>query len=280
MNTLSTVLQELLVKFLTLLPKAILAMVILIIGIYLAGLISKMVRKALEKRGTDHEVKLVITNITRWSLIALGVFVALQQMGFDLSAFLVSLGVVGFTIGFALQDISKNFVAGMLLLLQQPFDIGNVIEIDGFIGTVLQVDFRATEIRTLDGKIVMIPNSDVYSHPITNFSRETNRRLDLTIGVGCDTDLELARNTALKAIVNIKGLLVDPAPKLAFHNFGDSSIDCTLYFWINTQENGILDAKDAAVVNINTAFAEKGIEIPYPVQTVLMKQDLGGMAIS
>ena len=272
MDAISTVFQELLVKLLTILPKAIVAMLILIFSIYLAGLISKAVRKALEKRGTDHEVKLVITNITRWSLIAIGVFVALQQMGFDLSAFLVSLGVVGFTIGFALQDISKNFVAGMLLLLQQPFDIGNVIEIDGFTGTVINVDLRATEIRTLDGKVVLIPNADVYSHPITNFSREDNRRLDLTIGVGCDADLELARETALKAIANIEGLLTDPAPKLAFHNFGNSTIDCTLYFWINTQENGILEAKDAAVVKINSAFAENEIEMPYPVQTVLMKQ--------
>lgn len=272
MEAISVVLQEMLVKFLTLLPKAILGMVILIISIYLAGLISKAVRKSLEKRGTDHEVKLVITNITRWSLIVLGVFAALQQMGFDLSAFLVSLGVVGFTIGFALQDISKNLVAGMLLLLQQPFDIGNVIEIDGYTGTVLHVDLRATEIKTLDGKIVLIPNADVYSHPITNFSREEHRRLDLNIGVACDTDLELARTAALEAIANIEGLLPDPAPQLAFHNFGDSSIDCTLYFWINTQESGILTAKDAAVVKINAAFSEKGIEIPYPVQTVLMEQ--------
>ncbi len=272
METITVIFQELMVKFLTLLPKAIVAMVILVISIYLAGMISKAVRKALEKRDVDHEVKLVITNITRWTVVALGIFVALQQMGFDLSAFLVSLGVVGFTIGFALQDISKNFVAGMLLLLQQPFDIGNVIAVDGFTGTVLNVDLRATEIRTLDGKIVLIPNADVYSHPITNFSRETHRRLDLTIGVACDTDLELARATALEAIAGIDGVLAEPAPQLAFHTFGASSIDFTLYFWINTQENGILTAKDAAVVGINAAFVEKRIEIPYPVQTVLMEQ--------
>lgn len=272
MEAISVVLQELLVKFLTLLPKAIVAMVILIITIYLAGLISKVVRKTLEKRGVDHEVKLVIINVTRWSVIALGIFVGLQQMGFDLSAFLVSLGVAGFTIGFALQDISKNFVAGMLLLLQQPFDIGNVIEINGFTGTVLNVDLRATEIKTLDGKIVLIPNGNVYTSAITNFSREDLRRLDLSLGVACDADLELARVTALDVVAKIDGVLTDPAPQVGYHNFGASSIDFTIYFWINTQENGILAAKDQAVVEINTAFAQKGIEIPYPVQTVLMKK--------
>ncbi len=272
MESITVILQELLVKFLTILPKAIAAMVILIIAIYLAGLISKIMCKALDKRGVDKEVGLVITRIVRWAVITLGFFLALHQLGFDLSAFLVSLGVVGFTVGFALQDISKNFVAGMLLLLQQPFDIGNVIEIDGFTGTVLNVDLRATEIRTLDGKIVLIPNADVYSNPITNYSREINRRLDLTIGVACDTDLELARATVLEAIAGIEGLLSDPAPQVIFSNFGDSSIDFDLYFWVDTQKNDILFAKDSAVVMINAAFVEKGIEIPYPVQTVLMKQ--------
>ncbi len=273
MEAISVVLQELLVKFLTFLPKAIVAMVILVISLYLAAVISKAVRKALQKRGTDHEVMLVITSITRWMVIALGIFVALQQMGFDLSAFLVSLGVVGFTIGFALQDISKNFVAGMLLLLQQPFDIGNAIEVDGYSGTVVDVNLRATEIRTFDGKTVLIPNADVYSHPITNFSRESNRRLDLTIGVACDTDLELARATALEAVAGIDGILAEPAPQLAFHTFGDSSIDFTLYIWINTQTNGMLAAKDASVFTINESFGEKGIDMPYPVQTVLIKQN-------
>jgi small conductance mechanosensitive channel len=272
MEAISTVLEELLVKFLEILPKAIVAMVILVISLYLAGLISKVVRKALEKRNMDHEVKLVLTNITRWSVIGLGIFVALQQMGFDLSAFLVSLGVVGFTIGFALQDISKNFVAGILLLLQQPFDIGNAIDVNGFSGTVLNVDLRATEIRTFDGKIVLIPNADVYSSPIINFSREDNRRLELTLGVASDADLELARETALDMVSTLEGVLTDPAPQVVYNNFGPSSIDFTLYFWIDTKKQGILDARDQAVVKINTAFIEKGIEIPYPVQTVITKE--------
>jgi small-conductance mechanosensitive channel len=272
MESISVIFEELLVKFLTLLPKAIVAMVILVVSIYLAGLISKAVNKALEKRDTDHEVKLVITKATRWSVVVVGIFAALQQMGFDLSAFLVSLGVVGFTIGFALQDISKNLVAGMLLLLQQPFDIGNSIEVAGYSGTVMDVDLRATEIRTFDGKTVLIPNADVYTSAITNFSREDNRRIDLTIGVACDTDLELARATALDAAAKIDGVLADPAPQVVYNNFGASSIDFTLYFWVNTQENDILEATDQAVVEINTAFVGKGIEIPYPVQTVLVKQ--------
>jgi small-conductance mechanosensitive channel len=271
MESITVVFDDLLTKFLEILPKAIVAMVILVIFLYLAGLVSKIVKRALEKRNTDYEVRLVVTKTTQWSIIISGIFVALQQMGFDLSAFLVSLGVVGFTIGFALQDISKNFVAGLLLLIQQPFDIGDAIEVSGFSGNVVDVDLRATEIRTFDGKTVLIPNADVYTSPITNFSRGDSRRIELTIGVANDTDLELARDTALTAVATIDGGLKDPAPQFVYHNFGASSIDFTIYFWINTQEAGILTAKDQAVVAINRAFFENGIEIPYPVQTVLTK---------
>jgi small conductance mechanosensitive channel len=272
MKPISSVLEELLVKVIDFVPKAVLAMVVLVISLYLAGLISKLVLKALEKRRVDYEVKIVITKVARWSVIGLGVFVALQQMGFDLSAFLVSLGVVGFTIGFALQDISKNFVAGLLILLQQPFDIGDAIKVTDFIGTVLNVDLRATEIRTFDGPIVLIPNADVYSSPITNFSRETNRRINLTIGVATDTDLEYARATTLQTISTLEGVLADPAPQVIFNNFGTSTIDFELYFWVDTHKNGLFDVKDTAIVALNTAFKEKGIELPYPVQTVITKQ--------
>jgi small-conductance mechanosensitive channel len=272
MENFSEILQKMIVNFLEFLPKAILGMVIFIIGLYFAGLISNFVRRTLERRGTDNEVKMVAVQVTRWTIILGGIFLGLRQMGFDLSAFLVSLGVVGFTIGFALQDISKNFVAGLLILLQQPFDIGDAIEVTGYSGTVENVDLRATEIRTFDGKIVLIPNADVYTNPITNFSRGENRRLDLTIGVAYDTDLELARTTALEAISQVEGVLQDPVPQVVFENFGGSTIDFIIYFWINSQENSILTAKDQAVVQINAAYVDKGIEMPYPIQTVLVKQ--------
>jgi small conductance mechanosensitive channel len=272
METISVVLQELLVKFLQFLPKAIISMVIFLVSLYLAGVLTKIVRLALDRRKTDQVVKMVLVKITSWSVIILGIFIALQQIGFDLSAFLVSLGVVGFTIGFALQDISKNFVAGLLILLQQPFEIGSVIEVDKYLGTVLNVDLRATEIQTLDGKIVLIPNADVYTRAITNYSRLPKRRLDLSIGVAYGSDLEMVKATVFEVFSRISGILTDPAPQAIFNNFGASSIELMLFFWVNGDDLGLLDAKDAAIVALNQAFEERGIEIPYPTHTVLMKQ--------
>ena len=272
MGTFSDILQQMLINFLEFLPKAIIALVIFFLSLYIAGVVTRFVNLALDRRNADQEIKLVLTKITRWSIIVIGIFIALQQMGFDLSAFLVSLGVAGFTIGFALQDISKNFIAGLLILLQQPFDIGDAVNIEDFVGTVINVDLRATEIKTFDGKIVLIPNADVYTTPITNYSRETNRRLELSVGVAYESDLDLVKRTALDALAGVDTVLIDPAPEIAFDNFGGSSIDFTLYFWFNAKQSSLVAVKDAVILAINTAFAEKGIELPYPTQTILMKQ--------
>jgi len=272
MGTFSDILQQMLINFLEFLPKAIIALVVFFLSLYIAGVVTRFVNLALDRRKADQEIRLVLTKITRWSIIVLGVFIALQQMGFDLSAFLVSLGVAGFTIGFALQDISKNFIAGLLILLQQPFDIGDAVKIEEFVGTVINVDLRATEIRTFDGKIVLIPNADVYTKPITNYSRETNRRLELALGVAYGSDLDLVKRTALEALAGLNIVLTDPAPEIAFDNFGGSSIDFTLYYWFNAKEHSLSAVNDAVILAINTAFTEKGIDVPYPTQVVLMKQ--------
>ena len=272
-ETVWNILGTMLANFLAFLPKAIIGMVIFFIGLYLAGWIAKAVRATLTRRKVDHEVTLLASRVARWTVVTVGVFVALQQMGFNLSAFLVSLGVVGFTIGFALQDISKNLIAGLLLLLQQPFDMGDLIQIHDFTGKVTNVNLRATELLLLDGKMVLIPNADVYVSPITNYTREPLRRFDLTIGVAYDSDLELVRDTALETVASVLGVLADPAPSVVFQNFGDSTIEFTLYYWINAHNTDLFNVQNAVFLAINDAFAAKGIEMPYPIQTVLMKQD-------
>jgi small conductance mechanosensitive channel len=272
MDVITTTLDELLSNFLTIIPDLVIAILIFIFSLYAAGLLAKLVRSAMERRKSDPEVRLLIDKITRWSIILLGTIAALQQVGFNVSAFLTGLGILGFTVGFALQDVSKNFVAGLLLLLEQPFDIGDVIEVGGFTGTVANVEIRATEIYTFDGQNVIIPNADVFTSPIKNYSRYSKRRLDLTVGVAYDSDLETVRETALAVADTILGVMKDPAPKVIFNNFGDSTIDFTLYYWVNLEVGDYFGAIDSAITGINTAFREKGIEMPYPTSTVMLEK--------
>lgn len=255
------------------LPKLIASLVVFVLGLAAAAWLAPLTRRALERRKVDHALVLLFEQIVRWSVVTLTIVVALQQVGFDVTAFLTGLGVLGFTVGFAIQDVSKNFVAGVLLLLQRPFDLGDAIEVAGYAGVVEGVTLRATEIRTWDGRLVYLPNAEVYTNPIVNYTRAARRRVEVTVGVAYGTDLEQARRAALEAVVQVPGVLTEPAPEVAFHTFGASSVDCTVYFWIDTEQTNPRAAKDQAVVALHRVFAERGIEIPYPIQTVYLHRE-------
>ncbi|MCP4707179.1 MAG: mechanosensitive ion channel, partial [Planctomycetes bacterium] len=146
------------------------------------------------------------------------------------------------------------------------------IEVGDFSGTVVTIDLRATELRTFDGVDVMIPNADVFTSPIVNYSRTNRRRIDLTVGVAYDSDLDLVHKTANEAIGAITGVLQDPAPDVVFNNLGSSTVDFTIYYWISTEQTGVFTATDAGVRAIKTTFERAGIDIPYPTQTVYVRQ--------
>lgn len=265
------VLQQFVQDAIAFIPSLIISLIIFIVSIYLAGWLSRMLDKWMKSRDVDPELSKVLQTILRWAVYILGTTMALNQIGFNLTAFLTGLGILGFTVGFAIQDVSKNFIAGLLLLIEQPFDIGDAIEVKGFGGVVLDVDLRATEMSTFDGRIVQIPNSDVFTSPIVNFSRASRRRISLKAGVAYGTDLELARASALEALQSVDGVLDDPAPVFSYDNFGNSSIDFTLYYWIDTGNTNLLTAQDAGIVAIDKAFHAANVEIPFPTQVVLRR---------
>lgn len=265
---LPSTLDQLLSEFILFLPSLIAALVVFIIGVILTILITRIVRRGLEDRKVKAPAAKVVTRLTNITLWVLTLVLALQQVGFDLTAFLAGLGILGFTIGFALQDVSRNFIAGLLLLVQQPFDVGETIEVDEFIGSVIEIDFRATQMETLDGRIVLIPNGDVFTSAIINYSRAVKRRIEIELGVGTESDLREVRRIALQAIETVPGFLSAPEPKVSFHTFGDFSLNCTLYFWIDANLTNPLDAKDAGLEAVNTAFVEAKIDMPVPIQKV------------
>jgi small-conductance mechanosensitive channel len=216
MDSLSEALQQLLYDFLAFLPDFATALIIFIASIYLAGLISRVVKSSLERRKTDSAFILLLVKIARYMMIGFGTFTALYQVGFNLTAFLIGLGILDFTLGFALQDVSKNFVSGLLLLMEQPFDKGDVIKVSDQFGTVSKTDLRMTELYTFDGQTVNIPNGDVFTRAITNYSRYPKRRMDITVGVAYGSDLELVRKAAFEAVETVPSLLSDPPPFVIF----------------------------------------------------------------
>lgn len=252
------------------LPNLLTALLIFIAGIYVGKILRGLVVNVLKGRKADPGVTKLLGQITRWSVIVAGIITALQRF-FDVTAFLAGLGILGFTIGFALQNVMQNFAAGVILLIEQPFNVGDTIEVNGYGGTILAINLRTTEMRTYDGLIVIIPNGDVLSNPITNYTRAKLRRVELSVGVAYGTDPSRARSVILDAIQNMPGFVGEPAPMVVFHTFSGSTIDVSAYIWFDTSKITLIAAKDAAFGLIKAALDKNGIEVPVPITTILTK---------
>lgn len=266
--------QELVAEFVLFLPNLITALVVFVLTLFVAGWARRLVFNALQRKDVERKVAELLAKITRWTVIVFGFITALQQVDFNVTAFITGLGVLGLALGFALQPVTQNFVSGLLLLLQRPFEIGDLIEVEDFLGWVEEIDLRATRLKTLDGQDVLIPNSEVFTNPITNHTHAPLQRVELGVGVGYDSDLERASEAAVDAIEAIPYVLDEPAPpQVNFHTFGGSSINLTVYYWINNLEQRPRTAIDDGVRAVKDAFEGMDIEIPFPIRTVRMQRE-------
>ena len=241
-------------------PTILTALAIFLVSIYAARLLSRVLTRIMERRRTQASVANLIVQVTRWALITVGVIAALQQF-FNVTAFLTGLGIIGFTVGFALQDVMKNFAAGMILLLQEPFEVGDTISVADFDGTITTIDLRTTEMKTLDGRIVILPNATILSSPIINYTRAERRRVELPIAVSYDADPGTTRRIILDAIQGVQGFVTEPPPTVFFQAFSGPAIDLTAYFWIDTAHTNPPAAKDAALTRIKAGLQGQGIRV-------------------
>ena len=232
-------------------------------GIWLSRLLNRVLQRSNAEPGVSH----LLAQILKWTIISLGFITALHRF-FNVTAFLTGLGIIGFTIGFALQNIMQNFVSGVILLIQQPFKVGDDVKVSGHEGTVLKIGLRTTEIRIRNGLLVFLPNADVLAQPIINYTRSNGFRVDLPVSVPYEADTEKVRAVIFKEIKSIPGYVDNPEPRVLFHTFGQSSIDLSVQFWINYSATDPHIAKDAALVKIKHALEKSGVDVPYPVQVM------------
>lgn len=254
------------------LPQLIAGLLVLVFSVYFSRLVSRVLKRGLTQRHSDPELTTLLTRIVRWMIVIIGIILALEQAGQDVSALIAGLGIIGFTLGFALQDVSANFAAGMLLLYQQPFELGDTIEVGGYGGKVKDVDLRATKILTFDGLLVMIPNQEVYTNTITNFTRVKRRRLEHTVSISHQSDVLFVEKLLLDALNGLPFLLKDPAPEVKLTAFGAASIDLAIYFWYDTKRHGFLEANNLGAVEIKKALEKAGVDMPFPTYSVIVNQ--------
>lgn len=247
-------------------PNLLVALAIFLISLYFARLLSNVLHRVLHQRKAPEGVTHLLQQVVLWTVILIGTITALQRF-FDVTAFLAGLGIIGFTVGFALQDLMKNFAAGVILLIQQPFHVGETIGVKGFDGTIIRIELRSTEMRALDGRVIILPNAEILANPIINYSRASRRRVDINLNLAHGSDPLLVRQLLLEAINSVPGVIRETDPVIVFNSLTDAALELNVNFWIDTKENDPLRAKDLVLLQVKSAFREKGIELPPAVAT-------------
>jgi len=253
MGNLDQITHEMLLLVVQFIPKLIVAVLTFGAALLLANPAAKAVYRGLSQRVETEGLPRLMARITRWTIIVGGCIVALEQVDFNVTGFLAGLGVAGLTIGFALQDISRNFTAGVLLMFRQPFVVNDYVNAGGFSGTVLDINTRDTVVKADNGELVIIPNIKIYENPITNYTRSPNRQRTITLNLRSDPDIE-AKMALLRAeIQKVPGVLAEPQPTVWAEQSGHSTITVTARFWMNTQAANLLEVHSAAVLALNMA---------------------------
>lgn len=247
---------------------------ILIGTILLSRVAARWARQFLARRITDTDTRRFLRRTARYTVLGLGILAALDQIpGVHISSFLAGLGIVGFTIGFALQDIARNFMAGLLLLMRQPFGIGDAVEIAGRAGIVLDITMRDTVIKSWDGVMEIIPNLDVYSRPIINYSEFPLIRRTIALSLGREEDVGRVKEIIMGIIQGTPGVLEEPAPEIFTREMGDTALSLEAHFWVNQQTHNQLAVHSDVLEAINVEARQKEIEVPLPAQVVVLESE-------
>lgn len=253
------------------LPNIVVAAVILVIFGLLARVVRQTLRKVLRRFHYKEVIVSLVSKTASASMWIVGLLIALSVLNLDktVTSLLAGVGVLGIVLGFALQDITSNFVSGILISIQHPCDVGDLIKSGNFMGRVERIALRSTTIRTFQGPVVIIPNKDLLQGPLTNFTRIPERRVELRVGVGYDVDLDKAREVALEAAKSVSSRKADREIEVYFEEFDDSSINLVIWMWVDyKQERDYVAPRSELVMRIKKAFEANNISIPFPVRTI------------
>jgi small conductance mechanosensitive channel len=250
-------------------PMFIGALIIAILSYALAGVAKRAIMRSLSEHNTDDQIAILVGRATYGGVLVIGFTIALKMIGIDITSIV---GLFGLGFSFAMQDVIKNFVAGALLVVQKPFRIGDVIKVNEFFGKVESIDSRSTNIKTFDGQRVIIPNADMFSHSVTNYSTHNERRVTFDVGVGYETNLAEAAQIVMNTLYAHDDILKNPVPKVTFESFDDSSILLRSRYWISSNSS-LLEIKSIVLQEIKWSFDQAGINIPFPIRSLDINSD-------
>ena len=255
------------------LPNLLVALFVLGLFWLLARVACSASDRALRRFDTHQAARDLISRMIRIGVLLAGVIVALGVMNLDkaLASILAGAGIVGLALGFAFQDLAGNLISGVGLAIHQrwPFKIGDVVETNDVFGVVEKIHLRTSIVRTLDGKMAVIPNKQIYQKKVLNHSASGTRRVEIACGVSYGDDLEKVRQVVMDTLDGVEGRDRSRNVEVFFTGFGSSSIDFVGRFWVDYEKQpDFLDAQSRAIIATKKAFDANDIVIPFPIRTL------------
>lgn len=274
-DLLNTVLEELeswAEAFASMLPNLVVATLVLLAFWAFAKLATRGTSRIVRRLGASASATRLLSRIAGVAVFVSGLAIALGVLDLQrtVTSLLAGAGVVGLALGLAFQDIASNLLAGMSMSLRKPFNLGDEIKTSDFEGRVEDLDLRTTRLTTFDGQDVIIPNHDIYTNGLVNYTRSPRRRVDVAVGVGYDEDLQEVKEAAAAAGAGeIHNRDPDRDPEVLFTAFGGSSIDLVVRVWTTAGgKRAYLEAQSDLIQRIKESFDAAGIGIPYPIRTL------------
>lgn len=248
-------------------PNYLVAAIIVLFAWLLSRLVKRAVQRTVGRISTHGHINILIAQMAGWVVLGMGIIVALAQIGMSLSAALAAVGLASVGIGFALKDVLSNLFAGIILLIQHPFTIGDQVQIGMDEGVVENVRVRDTQILTYEGERVYIPNQTVFSNPIINYTSTPALRLDVRVSVRYDADLQRCRRILENIMRAEPGVLENPEPVVLVEAESESVV-MVMRFWMGSDRNRRLQVESDILQKAIAAFNAAGIDIPYPIRVI------------
>lgn len=248
------------------------ALLIFIIGRWLAKMVSKLLTRGMQKAQMDATLISFVGHLSYFLLLLFVVVAALTKAGVDMSPAVMALGAAGLAIALAWQGSLSNFASGVLMVVFKPIKVGDFVDISGTAGTVKEIQILNTVIDTPSNVRIVVPNALITGGKVENYSSNPTRRIDLTVGVSYEDDLCKAKKVILDVLANDSRILKDPAPTVAVSNLGESSVDIVVRPWVKTPDYWAVYFD--TVERVKVALDENGITIPFPQRFIHLKNGI------
>ena len=259
-------------QFAAALPRFALAMLIVVIAIILGRLVRAGVRLSAARRREHHNLQIALGRLAMAAVILLGVLVAATAAfpNFTPADLIGALGIGGVAIGFAFKDIFQNFLAGILILINKPFIVGDQIVFGGYEGEVEDIQTRATYLKTYDGRRVIIPNGELFINSMTVNTAFPRRRMQYDIGIGYGDDVEQARRIVLEVLEEADGVAPDPKADVIVVALDASTVNLRARWWSDSRIADVLIAQDKVLTDVKQRLQQAGIDLPFPTRQILL----------